>query len=90
MKTLPDPKTRVTAPEHVCSIYRQPEEQVSYLVSFLRAGLERGERCLYIAENKRKFAPVLAALKTYWRCRRAVWRADSCHRIVVAIPGCPF
>jgi hypothetical protein len=63
MKTLPDPKTRVTAPKHVCSIYRQPEEPLSYLVPFLRAGLERGERCVYIAENKRKFAPVLVALK---------------------------
>jgi PAS domain S-box-containing protein len=64
MKTSPDAKHRESAVAHVCSVYREPKEQLSSLIPFLRAGLERGERCIYVAENKHKFAPVLAALKS--------------------------
>ena len=64
MKTSPDAKHRESAVAHVCSVYREPKEQLSSLIPFLLAGLERGERCIYVAENKHKFAPVLAALKS--------------------------
>ena len=77
MKISSDPKTRVTAPEHVCSIYRHSEEQLSYLIPFLRDGLERGERCLYIAENMRKLAPVLAALNHAGVPARAALRSRA-------------
>ena len=35
--------------EHLCLIYHTEEEQLAAALPFLRAGLERGERCLYIA-----------------------------------------
>jgi hypothetical protein len=36
--------------EHLCLIYETQEEQFAAALPFLRAGLERGERCLYIAD----------------------------------------
>jgi PAS domain S-box-containing protein len=62
MKTLLEAKQRLPTSEHFCSIYREPSEQLASLIPFLRTGLERGERCLYIAENNHKFARVVAAL----------------------------
>ena len=35
--------------QHLCLIYHTQEEQFAAALPYLRAGLERGERCLYIA-----------------------------------------
>jgi PAS domain S-box-containing protein len=37
--------------DHLCLIYETPEEQFGALVPFIRFGLERGERCVYIADQ---------------------------------------
>ena len=48
--------------EHLCLIYQTQEEQFAAALPFLRAGLERGERCLYIADEN-SAAAVLDALR---------------------------
>lgn len=37
---------------HVCSIYETQDEQFAAMMFFLRTRLERGEKCLYIADEK--------------------------------------
>lgn len=37
--------------DHICLIYDSPEEQLAVAVPFMRFGLERGEKCLYIADD---------------------------------------
>jgi hypothetical protein len=34
--------------DHVCTLFTTPEEQLSAAVEYIKAGLGRGERCLYI------------------------------------------
>lgn len=34
--------------DHVCGLYATPEEQLAAAVEYIRAGLDRGERCLYV------------------------------------------
>lgn len=34
--------------DHICTIYSSPEEQLSAAIEYVKAGLERGERCLYV------------------------------------------
>ena len=34
--------------DHVCTLYSTPEEQLAAAIEYIRAGLERGERCLYV------------------------------------------
>ena len=48
--------------EHLCLLYATKEEQFAAAVPFLRAGLERGERCLYIADENGA-AAVMDALR---------------------------
>src|SRR5215204_1077375 len=37
--------------DHFCSIYESPEEHYAVAVPFIRIGLERGEKCIYIADD---------------------------------------
>ncbi len=34
--------------DHVCTLFSTPEEQLQAAVDYIRGGLERGERCLYV------------------------------------------
>ena len=34
--------------DHVCTLFASPEEQLSAAVEYIRQGLARGERCLYV------------------------------------------
>lgn len=34
--------------DHICTLYSSPQEQLSAAVEYILAGLERGERCLYV------------------------------------------
>jgi signal transduction histidine kinase len=47
--------------QHLCFIYETQEEQFAAALPYLRAGLKRGERCLYVADEDSRVA-VLAAL----------------------------
>jgi hypothetical protein len=48
--------------DHVCTLYTTPEEQLRAAVEYLRGGLDRGERCLYIC-CEHSIAEFRAALK---------------------------
>lgn len=37
--------------DHLCLIYESPEEQFAAVVPFVRGGLERGEKCVYVADD---------------------------------------
>jgi len=39
---------------HICCIYRNKEEQLSALSSFMSLGIERNEKCLYIFDDRTK------------------------------------
>ena len=36
---------------HLCSIYESPEEHFAVAIPFIRIGLDRGEKCIYIADD---------------------------------------
>ncbi len=36
---------------HLCSIYESPEEHLAVAIPFIRIGLDRGEKCIYIADD---------------------------------------
>ncbi len=36
---------------HLCSIYETPEEHFAVAVPFIKIGLDRGEKCIYIADD---------------------------------------
>jgi PAS domain S-box-containing protein len=44
------------APQHVCSLNENPDERDAVATRFLRAGVERGEKCLYVAEREQPAA----------------------------------
>ena len=37
--------------DHFCSIYETPEEHYAVAIPFMQMGLERGEKCIYIADD---------------------------------------
>jgi transcriptional regulator with GAF, ATPase, and Fis domain len=37
--------------DHLCSIYETQEEHYSVAIPFIRVGLDRGEKCIYIADD---------------------------------------
>jgi signal transduction histidine kinase len=37
--------------DHLCSIYESPEEHYAVAIPFIRIGLDRGEKCIYIADD---------------------------------------
>ena len=37
--------------DHLCSIYESPEEHLAVAIPFIRIGLDRGEKCIYIADD---------------------------------------
>ncbi len=47
--------------DHICPIYETPEQQMATALPFIRAGLARGERCLYVADES-SFDQLCAAL----------------------------
>jgi len=42
---------QLTPPDHLCSIYESAEEHLAVAVPFIKIGLDRGEKCLYIADD---------------------------------------
>src|SRR4029079_305508 len=36
---------------HLCSIYESPEEHFAVAIPFIRIGLDRGEKCIYITDD---------------------------------------
>ena len=44
--------SRVTSGSHLCLVYDSVEEQLAAVVPYVKAGLARGERCVYIADDR--------------------------------------
>jgi two-component system, NarL family, sensor kinase len=42
---------QLAPPDHLCSIYESPEEHFAVAIPFIRIGLDRGEKCIYIADD---------------------------------------
>ncbi len=42
---------RLAPHDHLCSIYETPAEHFAVAIPFIRIGLERGEKCIYIADD---------------------------------------
>jgi transcriptional regulator with GAF, ATPase, and Fis domain len=42
---------QIGPPDHLCSIYENQEEQFSVAIPFIHIGLDRGEKCIYIADD---------------------------------------
>ncbi len=59
---LSDAISRLGPHDHLCLIYETREEQFAAVVPFMRLGLARGERCLYIVDDNTAQA-VLDALR---------------------------
>ncbi len=53
-----------TLHDHLCLIYESFVEQCAAFVPFIRIGLERGEKCLYVADDNEAEA-VLSAMRSY-------------------------
>ncbi|MDD1621588.1 MAG: MEDS domain-containing protein [Methylococcaceae bacterium] len=49
--------------DHLCLIYETQEEQFSAVIPFMKIGLDRGEKCIYIADDNTA-AMVIAQMKT--------------------------
>lgn len=48
--------------QHLCLIYETQEEQFAAAIPFLRSGLERGEKCFFVADENNG-AAILNALR---------------------------
>jgi len=53
---------RLDKHDHLCIIYETRDEQFASVLPFIRIGLERGEKCVYIADEN-SAAEVLTAMK---------------------------
>ncbi len=53
---------RIPPGHHLCMIYENLDQQFAAVIPFIRIGLERGERCLYIADDNTAEA-VLEAMR---------------------------
>ena len=42
---------RLAPHDHLCSIYDSPEEHFAVAIPFIRIGLDRGEKCIYVADD---------------------------------------
>lgn len=72
----PNPRKAISAPatpahgafescaphDHLCLIYDTPEEQFAAAVPFIRIGIERGEKCVYVADENTP-AAILDAMR---------------------------
>lgn len=53
---------RLGVHDHLCLIYENREEQFAAAIPFMRIGLERGERCIYIADDN-EAAAIIEAMR---------------------------
>jgi len=48
---LIDTLEKITIHDHLCLFYENQEEQIAAVIPFIRIGLERGEKCIYISDD---------------------------------------
>jgi signal transduction histidine kinase len=66
--------------DHFCSIYENPEEHYAVAIPFMRMGLDRGEKCIYIADD----GTVSEVRQLMHSEGIDVERATACNALVVA------
>src|ERR1700680_2587009 len=49
--------------EHHCFVYETQKQQFSAAVPFVQTGLERGEKCLYVANDHKDSKGLVAAIR---------------------------
>ena len=59
---VPEVLKEISVHEHLCAIYETREQQFALAVPFLRIGLVRGEKCLYVADENTA-ASILDAMR---------------------------
>jgi len=52
---------QIGSPEHLCSIYDSQEEHFSVAIPFIRIGLARGEKCVYLTDDGKEDVVLEAA-----------------------------
>lgn len=62
-KNLSEALEKLEVHDHLCLIYESREEQLAAVIPFMKIGLERGERCVYIADDN-TVATVMEAMRT--------------------------
>lgn len=63
--------------DHICTLFSSPEEQLNADIEYIKGGLSRGERCLYVCceHSVRDFRAALRkAGIDVWRARRSAAR----------------
>jgi hypothetical protein len=70
--------------DHLCSIYESQEEHFSVAIPFIRIGLARGEKCVYVADDgtegivrdamHAESALLKSSRMSCGRCRRFWWK----------------
>ncbi|MBI5870787.1 MAG: PAS domain S-box protein [Actinobacteria bacterium] len=60
--TLVEALEKLDVHDHLCLIYESREEQLAAVIPFMKIGLERGERCVYIADDN-TVAAVMTAMR---------------------------
>ena len=53
---------KIDVHDHLCLIYETPEEQFAAVIPYMRIGLQRGEKCIYIVDDNTA-ARVIAEMK---------------------------
>lgn len=53
---------KLTLHDHLCLIYETREEQLAAAIPFIRIGLDRGEQCVYVADDN-EVESILAAMR---------------------------
>jgi signal transduction histidine kinase len=48
---LPQLLTSLSLHDHLCLIYETPEQQLASAITFMQVGLDRGQKCLYVADE---------------------------------------
>ena len=66
--------------DHFCSIYESSQEHYAVAIPFMRMGLDRGEKCIYIADNG-----TVSEVRQLMQSEGIdVERATACNALVVA------
>src|SRR5258708_11122140 len=60
LEKVPAAIEQLGPPDHACTLYDRREQEVTMIASYVRAGLERGERCVCVVDDGRE--PIVEGL----------------------------
>ena len=62
--------------DHLCHIYETEEEHRTWLMPFIRQGLKRGEKVVYIVDAHTPEEVLILCVTTEWK-QDPVWKVDN-------------